>query len=173
MWTNSDCTLTTVWQVMMHSGLSHFAGRGLPTIWSAITSTRSQLATSAMRSFTEADVQVVKSWARDLDDWLARSEREWCCAYSTVRLSAHDLGLNARKTFDRVQIRRQYNLHRLLVLSIYHPARGVDLFADNMASRQQHELLLSARATLAMRNVDSGIWANWDLVVRLNPRHCL
>src|SRR5687767_11073254 len=25
---------------------------------------------------------------------------------------------------DGVQIRRQYNLHRLLVLSIYHPARG-------------------------------------------------
>lgn len=156
---------------MMHSGLSHFAGRGLPTIWSAITSSQSQFASPAIPNFTEVDVQVVKSWARDLDDWLANSEREWYCAYGATRLSAHDIGLNARNAFDRIQIRRQYNLHRLLVLSIYHPARGVDLFADNMASRQQHELLLSARATLAMRKVDSGIWANWDLVVRPSASH--
>jgi hypothetical protein len=66
---------------------------------------------------------------------------------------------------DSVQIRRQYNLHRLFVLSIYHPARGFDLFASSVASSERHELLLSARATLTLRRDDPGIWANWDLVV--------
>lgn len=60
---------------------------------------------------------------------------------------------------------RQYSLHRLLVLSIYHPARGFDLFASNVASAERHELLLSARATLRLLKDDKGIWANWDLVV--------
>jgi hypothetical protein len=66
---------------------------------------------------------------------------------------------------DGVQIRRQYNLHRLFVLSIYHPARGFDLFANSVASSERHELLLSARSTLLLRRDDLGIWANWDLVV--------
>lgn len=60
---------------------------------------------------------------------------------------------------------RQYSLHRLFVLSIYHPARGFDLFANNVASVERHELLLSARATLRLLKDDKGIWANWDLVV--------
>lgn len=60
---------------------------------------------------------------------------------------------------------RQYNLHRLFVLSIYHPARGFDLFANTVASSERYELLLSARATLRLQNDDKGIWANWDLVV--------
>lgn len=67
--------------------------------------------------------------------------------------------------FDGVQIRRQYILHRLFVLSIYHPARGFDPFNDSVASSEHRELLLSARATLTLRRDDPGIWANWDLVV--------
>ena len=60
---------------------------------------------------------------------------------------------------------RQYSLHRLFVLSIYHPARGFDLFSNNVASMERHELLVSARATLKLQNEDKGIWSNWDLVV--------
>ena len=67
--------------------------------------------------------------------------------------------------YDRIQIRRQYNLHRLFVLSIYHPARGFDLFANTVALAERHELLLSARVTLSSLNDDKGIWASWDLVV--------
>jgi len=66
---------------------------------------------------------------------------------------------------DRIQIVRQYSLHRLFVLSIYHPARGFDLFANTVASMERHELLFSARTTLRLHNNDKGIWANWDLVV--------
>ncbi|KAH7380214.1 hypothetical protein DE146DRAFT_288085 [Phaeosphaeria sp. MPI-PUGE-AT-0046c] len=134
--------------IIMHTGLSHFAGRGLPTIWSAITSTLDQTTAATLHTFTDIDAQMIKGWARDLDDWLISSERS-----------------NTSTAYDRVQMRRQYNLHRLLVLSIYHPARGFDLFADVMASRQQYELLLSARATLALWRNDPGIWANWDLVI--------
>lgn len=64
---------------------------------------------------------------------------------------------------------RQYSLHRLFVLSIYHPARGFDLFANNVASVERHELLLSARTTLRLLKDDNGIWANWDLVVSSFP----
>jgi hypothetical protein len=60
---------------------------------------------------------------------------------------------------------RQYSLHRLFVLSIYHPARGFDLFANNFASNERAELLISARATLKLQSEDKGIWSNWDLVV--------
>lgn len=68
--------------------------------------------------------------------------------------------------YRNLQIRRQYILHRLFVLSIYHPARGFDIFASSVASVERHELLLSARATLRLQIEDTGIWANWDLVVR-------
>ena len=61
----------------------------------------------------------------------------------------------------------QYHLHKLFVLSIYHPARGYDLGAHNIASVERHELLISARAVLRLRDDDTGIWSNWDLVVRL------
>lgn len=60
---------------------------------------------------------------------------------------------------------RQYILHRLLVLSIYHPARGFDLFSTSTTSRERHELLISARAALRMQVDDKSIWGNWDFVV--------
>jgi hypothetical protein len=66
---------------------------------------------------------------------------------------------------DSLMIFRHYNLHRLFVLSIYHPARGFDLFANNVASVERHELLVSARATLRLHNDDKSIWSNWDLVM--------
>ncbi|KAH7093647.1 hypothetical protein FB567DRAFT_177989 [Paraphoma chrysanthemicola] len=132
---------------IMHTGLSHFTGRGLPTIWSFISSSQAERPAATVLSFTDRDVQVIKRWANSLDDWLACSN-----------------GPN-NTDHDRVQIRRQYNLHRLLVLSIYHPARGFDLFADTVATAERQELLLSARATLRLQKNDDGIWANWDLVM--------
>lgn len=60
---------------------------------------------------------------------------------------------------------RKYCLHGLFTLSIYHPARGFDLFANNVASVERQELLAPARATLKSQNNDKGIWSNWDLVV--------
>ncbi|KAH3951409.1 hypothetical protein HBI56_079290 [Parastagonospora nodorum] len=133
--------------VMMHNGLSHFAGRGLPTIWSVMSSNQSEVGVAPVFPFTDRDAQVIKEWARSLDDWLVSSNRPTNTGY------------------DGIQIRRQYNLHRLFVLSIYHPARGFDLFAASVALSERHELLLSARATLMLRRDDKGIWANWDLVM--------
>ncbi|ORY11746.1 hypothetical protein BCR34DRAFT_483798 [Clohesyomyces aquaticus] len=133
---------------MMHVGLGHFTGRGLPTIWSFISSTQADgISAPLSPPFTDRDAQVIQDWAKNLDDWLVSSNRP------------------TNTEYDRVQIRRQYNLHRLFVLSIYHPARGFDLFANNVASAERHELLLSARATLRLQNDDKGIWANWDLVM--------
>lgn len=132
---------------MMHTGLSHFAGRGLPTIWSVVSSSQAHIANRTVFPFTDRDNQVIKEWAGNLDDWLLSSNRP---------------GDNG---FDGVQIRRQYILHRLFVLSIYHPARGFDPFNDSVASSEHRELLLSARATLTLRRDDPGIWANWDLVM--------
>lgn len=66
---------------------------------------------------------------------------------------------------DRRVVFRQYILHRLLVLSIYHPARGFNLFATSTTSSERHELLVSTRAALKMQFDDKSIWTNWDLVV--------
>ncbi|PVH78178.1 hypothetical protein DL98DRAFT_255716 [Cadophora sp. DSE1049] len=132
---------------MMHIGLSHFVGRGLPTIWSFISSDQVDSTIRPPSAFTEADGKVIREWARQLDDWLVLWNKP------------NDAEL------DGLMVFRQYSLHRLFVLSIYHPARGFDLFANNVASVERHELLISARATLKLQNEDKGIWSNWDLVM--------
>ncbi|KAH7055701.1 hypothetical protein B0J12DRAFT_427502 [Macrophomina phaseolina] len=135
---------------MMHIGLSHFTGRGIPTIWSFIFSSEANRTGQAATPFTENDIGVIKHWARQLDDWLVR--------YSGVsRPSAIEN--------PNLALFRQYILQRLFVLSIYHPARGFDMFARNVASAERQELLLSARAALRLHNDDHGIWSNWDLVM--------
>lgn len=69
---------------------------------------------------------------------------------------------------DRLLVFRQYILHRLLVLSIYHPARGFNLFSTSTTSVERRELLVSARAALRMQINDKTIWANWDFVVSVS-----
>ncbi|KAH8756543.1 hypothetical protein BGZ57DRAFT_909225 [Hyaloscypha finlandica] len=132
---------------MMHIGLSHFTGRGLPTIWAFISSNQVPTSPRPPSVFTEADGKVIREWARQLDDWLV--------LWNKPNDPEH----------DSLMIFRQYSLHRLFVLSIYHPARGFDLFSNNVASMERHELLVSARATLKLQNEDKGIWSNWDLVM--------
>lgn len=61
----------------------------------------------------------------------------------------------------------QYHLHKLYVLSIYHPARGFDLSSANITPGERHELLVSARAVLRLRQDDASIWSNWDLIVSI------
>lgn len=73
--------------------------------------------------------------------------------------------MTGRSEADPKLIFRQYILHRLLVLSIYHPARGFNLFSTSTTSRERRELLVSARAALKMQMDDKSIWANWDFVV--------
>jgi hypothetical protein len=65
---------------MMHYGLSHFVGRGLPTIWASINADENDIVTTVRTPFTENDSQVIRLWARKLDDWLVRyngSSREY------------------------------------------------------------------------------------------------
>lgn len=57
---------------MMHTGLSHFTGRGLPTIWAFISSNQVDSATRIPAVFTETDSKVIREWARQLDDWLVQ-----------------------------------------------------------------------------------------------------
>ncbi|KAJ5215007.1 fungal transcriptional regulatory protein [Penicillium chermesinum] len=137
---------------MMHTGLAHFTGRNLPTIWSCFTTEGPmvpQTATHAtVSSFTAVDAAVIRDWARQLDLWLIEFTK------------AADDG-----QIDRTIVFRQYVLHRLVVLSIYHPARGCDLYANNVPPHEQFELLLSARATIKLHLNDKTIWSNWDLVI--------
>jgi len=56
---------------MMHTGLSHFTGRGLPTIWSFISSSQVE-PTAHVPLFSETDSKVIRDWARQLDDWLVQ-----------------------------------------------------------------------------------------------------
>ncbi|RDW79782.1 hypothetical protein BP6252_04420 [Coleophoma cylindrospora] len=132
---------------MMHTGLTHFTGRGLPTIWSCFsTATETTFLSSP---FTPVDAAVIRDWATQLDRWLAR--------FNTQRRFASEHG--------RMLIFRQYILHRLLVLSIYHPARGFNLFSTSTTSVERRELLVSARAALKLQMDDRSIWANWDFVM--------
>ncbi|KAH7311447.1 hypothetical protein B0I35DRAFT_438100 [Stachybotrys elegans] len=131
---------------MMHTGLTHFTGRGLPTIWSGVSG-EVTANTDSSHSFSGVDAAVIRDWARQLDDWL-------------VEFGARTDEPEA----ERKLAFRQYVLHRVLVLSIYLPARGSDLLSDT-TPKEQHELLLSARAAVKLQLVDESIWANFDLVI--------
>ncbi|CAI7584131.1 unnamed protein product [Penicillium viridicatum] len=135
---------------MMHFGLSHFVGRGLPSIWSSLNADDADVVPIARSPFTESDLQVIRHWARKLDDWLVRYN-----------------GSSQPTPSDRqgILILLQYHLHKLYVLSIYHPARGFDLSPANISPFERHELLVSARAVLRLRQDDASIWSNWDLVM--------
>jgi len=61
---------------MMHVGLSHFTGRGLPTIWSFISSNDLERHTLPVFPFTDTDTKVIREWAKNLDDWLSSSNSE-------------------------------------------------------------------------------------------------
>ncbi|KAH6666397.1 hypothetical protein B0J14DRAFT_202146 [Halenospora varia] len=133
---------------MMHTGLTHFTGRDLPTIWSCFSAPGEwPLLTTP---FTAVDGAVIRDWATQLDRWLARFNTP-----SRRTTSEH----------ERMLIFRQYILHRLLVLSIYHPARGFNLFSSSTTSSERYELLVSARAALKMQRDDKSIWSNWDFVM--------
>lgn len=146
---------------MMHTGLTHFTGRGLPTIWSVFTGDaggnsgsgngNGSNSRTAAPSFTAVDAAVIRDWAHQLDGWLVE--------FSSVAAESTSSAL------DRQVVFRQYVLHRLVVLSIYHPARGCDLWSNSITPREQSELLLSARATLKLHLHDDSIWSNWDLVM--------
>lgn len=59
----------------------------------------------------------------------------------------------------------QYQLHKLFVLSLYHPVRGVDLSHKSVLSAERKELLTAAREALQLQRMGMSIWSNWDLVV--------
>ena len=91
---------------MMHYGLSHFVGRGLPTIWSSINSDVPDNP-SVQTSFTKQDSEVIRVWARKIDDWLVRyngSSRKLssCGLYSGEVISNYDFFQNHPHRIDRV-----------------------------------------------------------------------
>ncbi|THC93083.1 hypothetical protein EYZ11_007449 [Aspergillus tanneri] len=57
---------------IMHHGLSHFVRRGLPTIWSFVSAREPDTLSSVRAPFTDEDSQVIRLWAKKLDDWLNR-----------------------------------------------------------------------------------------------------
>lgn len=57
---------------MMHYGLNHFVGRRLPTIWCSINADVSDTIPAVRTPFTDQDSEVIRLWARKLDDWLVR-----------------------------------------------------------------------------------------------------
>ncbi|KAI7605627.1 hypothetical protein KC343_g13671, partial [Hortaea werneckii] len=133
---------------MMHVGLTHFAGRGLPTIWSYFAKNGEADVALTGHSYSGVDTAVIRDWARQLDDWLAR--------FSLGPFESEN---------DRKAVYRQYVLHRLLVLSIYLPSRQFDIFSPHETPNERHELLLSAKATVKLHTRDSTIWSNWDLIM--------
>jgi hypothetical protein len=132
---------------MMHVGLTHFAGRGLPTIWSYFSDEPTTI-TGVDYTFSGVDAAVIRDWARQLDDWLKH--------FSTGPFESES---------ERKLVYRQYVMHRLCVLSIYLPFRRYDLFSMDATPKERYELLLSARATIRLWSNDPGIWSNWDFIM--------
>ncbi|KAI7281359.1 hypothetical protein KC345_g4183 [Hortaea werneckii] len=133
---------------MMHVGLTHFAGRGLPTIWTYFVKNGNPDVALTGHSYSGVDTAVIWDWARQLDDWLAR--------FSLGPFESEN---------DRKAVYRQYVLHRLLVLSIYLPSKQYDIFSPHETPNERHELLLSAKATVKLHTRDATIWSNWDLIM--------
>ncbi|KAK8048218.1 hypothetical protein PG994_009948 [Apiospora phragmitis] len=154
---------------MMHTGLAHFTGRGLPTIWSCFTreSPPPDAVMSATCSFSAVDAAVIRDWARQLDEWLVdfSSNSSASVSHDPSSSSSSVTSAAAMSEQDRTLVFRQYVLHRLVVLSIYHPARGCNLYSNSITPNEQFELLLSARATLRLHLNDKSIWSNWDFVM--------
>jgi hypothetical protein len=74
---------------MMHSGLSHFVGRSLPSVWSFVSGQDSNAPPGAESQFTERDLQVIRHWAKQLDDWLVHyngASRKYKIGYYGARL---------------------------------------------------------------------------------------
>lgn len=137
---------------MMHTGLTHFTGRGMTTIWSCFAhepdgSPSAAPAPHSPPVLNGVDSAVIRDWARQLDDWL-------------VEFGSQDFETDE----ERKVVFRQYILHRLLVLSIFHPARMGDFFS-NTTPQEIHELLISARAAVRLHVSDTSIWSNWDLIM--------
>ncbi|CAK7222208.1 hypothetical protein SCUCBS95973_004764 [Sporothrix curviconia] len=155
---------------MMYTGLTHFTGRGLPTIWSVFTTSSTHIKRNdRLPAFSAIDAAVIRDWARQLDDWLVEFSRSTpvMVGAEVASSTGASTALTSISTAEkhRKLVFRQYVLHRLVVLSIYHPARGCDLWSNSITPQEQHELLLSARATLKLHLHDDSIWANWDLVM--------
>jgi len=62
---------------MMHTGLSHFTGRGLPTIWSFVSFDQPKSCSTYFFPFRDRDAQVIREWVKNLDDWLVSSHSEF------------------------------------------------------------------------------------------------
>jgi len=162
---------------MMHQGLSHFVGRKLPTIWSFVSARESDALPSVGTPFTDKDSQVIRLWAKKLDEWLVQyngaSRKAFPC-WTALAVDVANTNVPCLSTepspSDRqgILILLQYHLHKLYVLSIYHPARGFDLSSANITLSERQELLMSARAVLRLRQDDSSIWSNWDLIVSVH-----
>lgn len=126
---------------MMHVGLTHFAGRGLTTIWSCFSGD-AQRPPRGKGSFSGVDTAVIRDWARQLDDWL-------------VQFSAD----SSEPKAERTTVYRQYVMHRLCVSSIYLPSRSLDVVHLHASAKENQELFLSARTAVKIHAYDNSIWS--------------
>jgi hypothetical protein len=125
--------------------------------------------------YTAQDAKVIKGWAKELDNWLLRYHKPTRELFSVAWHQSEDdaepvSGGQQRGPSEANIILLQYQLHKLFVLSIYHPVRGVDVTKDP-SSPERKELLAAARAALQLQRMGLSVWSNWDLVVSRNV-HC-
>lgn len=131
----------------MQRCMPRFVGRGLPTVWDTVCS-----ATTAppqlMVETTQEDLQAIRAWAAEVDAWYQRS------AADTVNSTM----------YVRSIILLNYHLHKLFVLSIFFPLKGVS-YSNNS---ERDELLDSSRVVLRIESSGFEVWSSWDLVIITN-----
>jgi hypothetical protein len=123
---------------MMHQGLSHFVGRKLPTIWSFVSARESDALSSVGTPFTEKDCQVIRLWAKKLDEWLVQyngaSRKAFHC-WTELAMDVAKLTYHAR-------------VHRALTIR---------------SSRYPYPLAISPPQALRSINLPSSSWLRPDL----------
>ncbi|WWD16289.1 hypothetical protein CI109_100715 [Kwoniella shandongensis] len=128
---------------VMQVRMPRFVGRGLPTVWETVCCPPDRRKTQVQTKVD--DLQAIQSWAGEIDQWYARHAPQ---------------NVNANM-YVRSVILLNYHLHKLFVLSIFLPLRGVNSVSFN----ERKALLESSRLVLQIQGAGFEVWSGWDLVI--------
>ncbi|KAK8869445.1 hypothetical protein IAR55_000009 [Kwoniella newhampshirensis] len=127
----------------MQNRMPRFVGRGLPTVWETVCC-QPDPRVAKVQAKTD-DLGAIQSWAGEIDQWYARHAPQNATANMYVRSV----------------ILLNYHLHKLFVLSIFLPLRGV----NSVSSNERKALLESSRLVLQIEGAGFEVWSSWDLVM--------
>ncbi|KAL1408852.1 hypothetical protein Q8F55_005666 [Vanrija albida] len=140
--TSAASSIGELLAIMQHR-MPHFVGRGIPTVWETVSSPIPTAAPSITAD--PDDMAAIRAWAAEIDSWYSR------VAATTTNSSMYVRSITLLN----------YHLHKLLVLSVFFPLRGL----NSTAASDREELLDSARVVLKIEATGFEVWSSWDLTI--------